>query len=130
MQSSFPIRNGRHLGSLMLGLHALAWAPVPFLSSPNFRMVYVVKSVGLQWPWLIAFLTIGVLLILGATMPCRRFRLSGLGASALAWATFSLMYLPDFSYSPSFMTAMVCMIMSLTILISDVRRKPRVLDKH
>jgi len=88
-------------------------------------MVYVVRSLGLEWGWLLGWLFIAGMLLFGAIMPCRRCRLIGLGCSAIGWATFSLIYLPDFQYSPSFMTALVCVVMSLITLISDVRRKPR-----
>lgn len=118
--------SSRHLASTMLGLMALAWAPIPFLSPPGFKMVYIVNSYGLAWVWSLYLLACGALLLLGVAIPYRKARLMGLGLSFIGWSSFLTMYLRDMIYSPSMVTMMVCAGMSVTILISDVRRKPRV----
>lgn len=115
----------RHLAALWLGLMALAWAPIPFFAPAGFRMVYVVNSYGLKWAWMLYLMSVAFLLVVGSQGPYRKMRLIGLGLSAIGWTAFMTMYLYDISYSPSMVTMLVCSVMSITILISDVRRKPR-----
>jgi FtsH-binding integral membrane protein len=119
----------RHLSSFMLGLMALAWAPIPFLSPSNFRMVQFAHGYSLKWIWLGYLLVVAFLLMYGSQQPCRRMRLIGLGLSAVMWFSFCMIYLKDMVYSPSMMTMLICGVMSVITLISDVRRKPRVACK-
>lgn len=118
--------SARHLSSFMLGMLAITWAPIPFWASANFRMVYVLRSLGIEWEWLGWWIIIGVLLIYGSMYPCRKCRMVGLGASAIGWFGFLSMYVRDWQYSPSTMSMLVYGCMSVITLISDSRRKPRV----